>query len=212
MIDFYTVTSSALGTRGRGVQLQLRGFGVTGDDDGAEGFDGAELLHPLGIESRPVITPHTEAACVWLGNQLVALGVVDQGRDKLTDLEVGETRVHAAGKPDARLRMRADGSVECEAVSGKAITLRANGATITITADGDIELAPATGRTTKLGPTATKAVAVNGDVVNASGTPVPPTGMAGWMASVTAALGGAVPPPPTQLGTVAGSTAKVRAE
>ncbi len=139
-IEFAKVTLTSAGTSTRTLTAQLRMTGNTGADDDAEPADGAEIVQPLGVISRPSLTPTTEAAYVRVGDEIVVIALLDKGAAAM-ELEEGETRLYGAAKPGAVVRIR-------EA--------------------GDIDVEPHTAKHIKLGASATKAVALHQDAVTQS--------------------------------------------
>ena len=112
-IEFAKVTLTANGGTGHTITAQLRLTGNEGDDDTAEPFDGAEVVQPLGVIARPALTPTTEAAYIRVGDEIIVLAILDKGAAP-GDVEEGETRLYGAKTPVARVRLRADGTVEID--------------------------------------------------------------------------------------------------
>lgn len=113
MIEFGHVTLTANGAGSRTVTAQLRLVGSEGADNAAEPVDGAEVVQPLGLISRPQITATTEAAYVRVGDEIIVLGILDKGAFPL-DVEEGETRLYGAKDSAARVRCRKDGSLNVD--------------------------------------------------------------------------------------------------
>jgi len=115
VIEFMKVTATRLGTRVRVVLAQLRGVGAEGDDDGAEPFDDAEVIHPLGFLSRPALSASLQAAVVRVGNDARVLAFVDKALARLEGtvnaLEAGVARVFAPGNLNARVDWLPNGDV-----------------------------------------------------------------------------------------------------
>jgi phage gp45-like len=122
-LDFFKVVRTALGTMVRVVTAGLRGAGVEGDDAGAEPLDDAEVLSPLGLDSRPFLTADTQAVALRQGDEVLILVVRDKSRAKLTDLDEGETRLSGAKEVAARVRIRAAGKIEIDALAGQDVVV-----------------------------------------------------------------------------------------
>lgn len=124
----------------RTLLAQLRG-------DGGIPADGVEVLQPAGLRARSPITDTTEALVVELpGGERLCLGVTDKHRaDNTVEPEEGETQLHGLSHANARVRLRADGSVIVESSSGASVVLSTDGdvtasasggATVTVRAGG----------------------------------------------------------------------------
>lgn len=123
MISFWRVVQTYLGSKARVITAKLRGIGNEGDsDEQSETVDQCEVLQPLGLMSRPVVTATTEAVGIRLDDQVVALHVVDKALPAL-DVAVGETRLYGAGEPTARVKLKADGNIEADAKAAGTINL-----------------------------------------------------------------------------------------
>lgn len=123
MIEFFKVIGTSNGATKRVVVSRLRGVGAAGDDDGAEPIDDAEVLFPIGYAARPYLTDHeTEAVVVRIGDEVEVLGLIDKSGTVL-DLEEGEVRISGHKEPTARLRLRANGSVDLESKSDQDVRL-----------------------------------------------------------------------------------------
>lgn len=177
MLQFFKVTGLRMATRVRTLLAQVRGLGQEGADDDALGLDDVEILQPLGLFVRPVIAAGLELLGVELGEETVGIALLNKALSVL-DVETGETRLYGAQQPTARVRLRADGSVDIEALTGEAIR-------ITTAGGGDIVLNGGTLR-----------IARETDPVTVGGA------MSTWMAAVTAATG-----VPALVGTTLGTIA-----
>ena len=134
-LETLRVLATRVGEKSRVVTADLAGAGQTGDDDGAENFSDEEVLHPLGFASRPVVTEHTEAIALRVGDQQYVLFILDKGAAVYTDLEEGETRMSGSKEPSATIRIRADGSVEITPAAGTDLVL--NGGTLKVARQTD---------------------------------------------------------------------------
>lgn len=198
MIRFAKLVRTAASTARRVLTAQLRGLGASGADATAENIDGAdagaggaEIVQPLGLVARPVLTEHTEALVVELrdGDEVIAIAVVDKSRAALT-VEEGGVRLVGAGPNNttaAGVYIRAAGALELTSEAGQ-----------------DIRLNTSTGA----------AVGRVGDAVDAGATPT--TGMAAWISLVSAAINaiapGTIPPGvPSDFGTIAAGAPRVKA-
>lgn len=91
----------------RTLLAQLRG-------DGDIAADAVEVVQPAGLRARPTVTSTLEALVVEMPNgDRVAAFLVDKARAEGTvEPEAGETQLHGLADPGARVRLRADGSVD----------------------------------------------------------------------------------------------------
>lgn len=126
-MEIAKLTETNLGTSTRVITAKLRGAGAEGADDDAEEIDDAEVLNPIGFDSRPQPTDKTQAIIERDGDDAVVICIRDKGRTKLTDLEVGETRLSGCKEETARIRIRANGDIEITAKSGSSVIV--NGGT-----------------------------------------------------------------------------------
>lgn len=134
MLSRWKVTAAAFGAVSKLLELQLRGDGDEGDDDGSAQTDDGVFYHHLGLAIRPAVARTLRALGYEDGDDVAVLKVWDRARTP-TDLAAGETRVYAAGDLTARVRLKTDG-----------LTVEASGATITITSAGAIQVTPAAGQ------------------------------------------------------------------
>lgn len=125
---FAKVTLTSLATGVRALLGQLRGLGQDGDDAGAEPYDDAELLNPIGLVARPTRGATLQALLVEVGEELLGLLVRDKGKPVWSDVEEGETRVYSANNAACRVRLRNDGSIDIEA--GPGADIRLNGGSL----------------------------------------------------------------------------------
>lgn len=196
MIRFAKLVRTEASTTRRVVTGQLRGFGSSGQDESAENLDGAsaaaagaEIVQPLGLVARPVLSEHTEALIVELrdGDEVIALAVLDKSRAAVVVEEGGVRLVGAGGSNgSAGVYIRAAGAVEIDSEAGQDVKLNAG----------------------------TLAVARETDPVSAGATPV--TGMAAWITLVSAFINGIAPgtiPPgvPSDFGTITSGAPNVKA-
>lgn len=130
ILELVQVLATRLSTEVRGILAQARALGAAGADTG-EQFDDLEVVTPLGFDSRPEITDNLEGVLYRDGQDGYVLALIDKGRAKLTDLEVGETRISGAKQSNitARIRIRAAGNLQLASKSGQAIELMGAGAT-----------------------------------------------------------------------------------
>jgi len=177
-IEFMKVTLALWGTRASTLVAQLRGAGEEGDDDAAEAFDGVEVAQPMGLRANPVQRASLEGVVVEIGDERYVLCLIDKSRQTgAVNPEAGGTVLYGCAAPDAVVYVRASGAIEITAKTGTDVVL--NG--------GTLKVARAT------------------DPVAAGATPA--TGMASWIALVSAALNaiapGTIPPgTPSDFGTI----------
>ncbi len=139
-MDFWKVTRVAWGARLRTLVAQLRGAGPEGEDERAQPDEDVEVLAPLGLRVRPLVTATLEALVIETANgSRVVTALLDKARaaDGL-DAEEGETQLHGLAAQSAVIRLRAS---------------------------GDIEVIPKAGRQVKLGGAAAKKVNREGDPI-----------------------------------------------
>ncbi len=131
-MQFFKLTATQLGTSARVLLAQVRGVGVTGEDDEAESMDSVEVLQPLGLDVRPVLTDDTELIGVREGPEIIGLFIIDKSRAKLSvspELEEGETRLSGAKEPSCMIRMMANGDVVVIPKSGQKVFLGGDSST-----------------------------------------------------------------------------------
>lgn len=182
--EFLKVTLLTPSTERRVVTAQLRGMGEDGDDNGAEPFEDAEVLNPVGFITRPALTDTTEALGLRRGDEMVAVVIVDKGQNAVS-VETGETRVQGCGASNqsAVIRVRANGAIEITATGAVTITSAA-GTNLNLTAGTNVVM-----------NSGTRHVARESDTVNAT------VAMASWISAVSLVTGVAAP---ASFGAVAG--------
>lgn len=124
MIEFGKVLGVTVSGNSRATTLQIAATGQEGDDDGAERIDAVEVLQPAGLMAAPSLSPTAEAAFVRIGDQVIALAVVDKGAPSQA-VEAGEVRLYGPGSSNAAavIRIRADGSIEITPKAGTNVVL-----------------------------------------------------------------------------------------
>jgi hypothetical protein len=152
IIQAYAVRTATLGSQARVLTVQLMGGGAEGDDATAENIGGAEVLQPMGLFVRPFITPRTEAFGIELGDEVVVFAMLDKSGGggasavPFSDVDQGETRLYGAKEAAARLRLRADGSLDLEVKAAMPLRItHPSGAKFWINADGSIDVLSAPG-------------------------------------------------------------------
>jgi len=110
MLTRWKVTRAAFGAVSKLLELQLRGDGDEGDDDGAAPEDDAPFYQQLGVAVRPVVARSLRALGVEDGDEVAVLKLWDKVTTP-TDLDAGETRVYAAGNLATVLRLLASQAV-----------------------------------------------------------------------------------------------------
>lgn len=130
MIEFAKVTLTRLGSRVRVLLAQLRLAGAEGADDDAEPADDVEVLQPLGLFARPVVTAGLQAVVTRLGDEVVALLLRDKSQARFTDAEEGETRLYGVDLA-CHVRLRALGDVEISAKATRKVYLKGGAAAAT---------------------------------------------------------------------------------
>ncbi len=148
-----------------------------GRGQGGAPDDALEVVEPPGLRARPVVRSSTEALVVELPNgDRFAFLLDKEAREGAVALEAGETQLRGCAVPAAVVRIRASGDVEITPAEGCSVILAGG----------------------------TERVARREGAVRAAGTTAPPSGMAGWIASVTAALNtlGVTVNPPTNFGVI----------
>ena len=126
MHQFFKVTGLRMATRVRALLAQVRGLGTEGADDDALGLDDVEILQPLGLFVRPVVVAGLELLGVELGEETIGIALLNKALGVL-DVESGETRLYGAQQSAARVRLRADGSIDIEAFTTEAIRITTSG-------------------------------------------------------------------------------------
>lgn len=192
--EFLKVTLLTPSTERRVVTAQLRGMGEDGDDNGAEPFEDAEVLNPVGFITRPALTDTTEALGLRRGDEMVVAAIVDKGQNAV-NIETGETRMQGCGtlNQSAEIRIRASGAITVTSTDSGEITITSAGAiTITSATGTNLNLAAGTNVVMNSG---TRHVARESDAVNAT------VAMASWISAVSLVTGVAAP---ASFGAVAG--------
>ena len=122
-MEFFGVVGTSQGTTCRVILAQCRGVGdETAPDVTQEAPAPTEVAWPIGYVMRPS-GGAPEAVCFRVADQVVAISLIDKTLSVWTDVEEGETRIYGAKEPTARLRCRADGSVDLESKSAKDVRL-----------------------------------------------------------------------------------------
>ena len=106
MLSLWKVTRAAFDATSKLLQVQLRGAGDEGDDEGAEPADDATVFTQMGMAVRPVVARTLRALGYQDGPDLWVLKLWDKARTP-TDLEEGETRLYAVGAIANVVRMLA---------------------------------------------------------------------------------------------------------
>lgn len=164
MIEAAAVTLTRWATTARSLIAQLRGAGTTGEEDPAEEHDEVEVAQPMGLRVRPVQRDSLEALVVERGDERLALFLLDKSRQAgAVEPEAGGTVLHGLAEESAVIYIRANGDIEITPKAGRDVILNA----------GTLKVARAT------------------DAVTAGATPM--TGMAVWIAAVTAAINALAP-------------------
>ena len=124
MIEFGKILGVTVSGESRATTLQIAATGQEGDDEGAERIDAVEVLQPAGLMSAPALSPTAEAAFIRLGDQVVALALLDKGASSQS-VEAGEVRLYGPGSSNAAaiIRIRANGSIEITPLAGVNVVL-----------------------------------------------------------------------------------------
>lgn len=125
MIEFGKVLGVTVSSESRATTLQIAATGQEGDDEGAERIDAVEVLQPAGLMAAPALSPTAEAAFIRLGDQVVALALLDKGASSQS-VEAGEVRLYGPGSSNAAavIRIRADGSIEVVSAGATLVKLQ----------------------------------------------------------------------------------------
>ena len=128
MIDFATITNTIASTARRVLTASISGAGDSGDSGTSERVDGCEVVQPLGLYARPVLSTLTEALVARHADKPVILAIMDKGRSAQA-VEEGEVRLYGPGSANAAavIRIRADGSIEVTSLNNTNVTVTANG-------------------------------------------------------------------------------------
>ncbi len=147
MIDFAFITQTIASTARRVLTASISGAGDAGDSGSSERVDGCEVVQPLGLYARPVISSLTEAIIARLADKPVILAIMDKGRSAQA-VEEGEVRLYGPGSSNAAavIRIRANGAIEITSLNNTDITVtaggtgevRVNGSSAKIAAENDI--------------------------------------------------------------------------
>ena len=125
MIEFGKVLGVTVSDNSRATTLQIAATGQEGDDDGAERIDAVEVLQPAGLMAAPSLSATAEAAFIRLGDQVVALALLDKGAASQS-VEAGEVRLYGPGSSNASavIRIRANGSIEIVSAGATVVKLQ----------------------------------------------------------------------------------------
>ena len=125
MIEFGKVLGVTVSGNSRATTLQIAATGQEGDDDGAERIDAVEVLQPAGLMAAPSLSATAEAAFIRIGDQVVALALLDKGA-ATQSVEAGEVRLYGPGSSNASatIRIRADGSIEIVSAGATVVKLQ----------------------------------------------------------------------------------------
>jgi hypothetical protein len=125
MIEFGKVLGVTVSGNSRATTLQIAATGQEGDDDGAERIDAVEVLQPAGLMAAPSLSSTAEAAFIRIGDQVVALALLDKGANSQS-VEAGEVRLYGPGSSNAAavIRIRADGSIEIVSAGATVVKLQ----------------------------------------------------------------------------------------
>jgi hypothetical protein len=125
MIEFGKVLGVTVSGNSRATTLQIAATGQEGDDDGAERIDAVEVLQPAGLMAAPSLSATAEAAFIRIGDQAVALALLDKGASSQA-VEAGEVRLYGPGSSNASatIRIRADGSIEIVSAGATVVKLQ----------------------------------------------------------------------------------------
>lgn len=193
LLDFVKVSRFTQSTAYRVATIQMTGAGAAGDDEHAEVVDACEVVQPLGLMASPALGANTEALVARLGDNPVALAIVDKSRPA-QDVEEGEVRLYGVGSGNAtaNVRVRNSGAVEVNAKANANVALNVDGTGDVVLDGGSLKVARVT------------------DAVTAGAT------MATWIAALTTFVNGTAPGTlvlPTDFGTIAtsGGAAHVKA-
>lgn len=170
-LDFARVLTAEAATQTRCVTVQVSASGDEGNNDtDTERGDGVEVLQPLGLMAVPTITATTQAPFMRVGDQLVALGIIDKGAAAQA-VEAQETRLYGAGADNAtaNVRIRATGAVEVNAKANANVAVNVDGSGDVVLDGGSLKVARVT------------------DAVTINAT------LATWITQVTTAVNGLAP-------------------
>lgn len=125
MIEFGKVLGVTVSGNSRATTLQIAATGQEGDDDGAERIDAVEVLQPAGLMAAPSLSATAEAAFIRIGDQVVALALLDKGA-ATQSVEAGEVRLYGPGSSNASavIRIRANGSIEIVSAGSTVVRLQ----------------------------------------------------------------------------------------
>ena len=125
MVEFGKILGVTVSGNSRATTLQIAATGQEGDDEGAERIDAVEVLQPAGLMAAPSLSPTAEAAFIRLGDQVVALALLDKGASSQS-VEAGEVRLYGPGSSNASatIRIRANGSIEIVSAGATVVKLQ----------------------------------------------------------------------------------------
>lgn len=196
MLGFVDVSRTIVSTVRRVLTSSILGAGDPGDVASAERVDGCEVVQPLGLFARPVLSATTEALVARLADSPVILAIIDKGR-AAQNVEEGEVRIYGPGSANAAatIRVRADGSIEITATDGRNVSISVSGAGDVVLDGGTLKSARVTDPVrigTVTGTAGPYPVTFTTTLVDADGTPgTPVVGAAAALSGVVSNAGGA---------------------
>lgn len=196
MLDFVNVARTIASTALRALTASILGAGDPGDDGTAERVDDCEVVQPLGLYARPVLTAMTEALIARLADRPLILALLDKTRPA-QDVEEGEVRLYGPGSANAtaNARIRAAGAVEVNATNNQNVAINVGGTGDVVLDGGSLKVARVTDGVNVAVITATAGpypVTFSVALVSADGVPGAPTvGATATLSGVIASSGGA---------------------
>jgi hypothetical protein len=137
LLDFVKVSRLTVSTVRRVTTVQITGAGAEGADSTAETVSSCEVIQPLGLMAYPTLGTGTEALIARIGDNPVALALIDKTRTAQA-VEAGGVKMYGPGDGNAAavVYIRASGAVEVTSKTNTNVTLTAGGTGIVTMQDG----------------------------------------------------------------------------
>lgn len=104
-LSFFRVVGAAISSAADRAQLQLRGLGMDGDNEGSEPVDDAVHVQPLGLFARAVVAQSLRAIGWRDGDDVHVLALWNKQIAQSPAVDSGETRAYSVGAPKVCLRL-----------------------------------------------------------------------------------------------------------
>ena len=137
LLDFVKVSRLTVSTVRRVTTAQITGAGAEGAGATAETVSSCEVIQPLGLMAYPTLGTGTEALIARIGDNPVALALIDKTRTAQA-VEAGGVKMYGPGDGNAAavVYIRASGAIEVTSVTNTNITIVAGGTGVVVMQNG----------------------------------------------------------------------------